>query len=79
MQKILEADSHKARCILVKYFMKAETTRLSTKKSLQGLFSAKADESLSMPGSIPPEELISDEPEEATKSSPFYDEPDAFQ
>lgn len=79
MQKILEADSHKARCILIKYFMKAETKRLNTKKSLKGLFSTRTDASASMPGPIPPEEMITDEPEEVKKSSPFYDEPDAFQ
>jgi hypothetical protein len=81
MQKVLEAENHKARCRLLKYFIKAETTRLSTKKSLKGLFASETDASLAVPGNIPPEEMITNEPEEVakSKSSTFFDEPDAFQ
>ena len=80
MQKILEADNHKSRCRLVKFFMQAEATRLNTKKSLKGLFATgMADASLTVPGTVPPEEMIRDEPEEPAKSSTFYDEPAAFQ
>lgn len=78
MQKILEADSHKARLRLMKYFMKSEITRLNTKKSLKGLFAMRADATSTVSKSMPPEEMIPSEPEEA-KSSTFYDEPDAFQ
>jgi hypothetical protein len=81
MQKILEAEDHKARCRLLKYFMEAEVTRLSTKKSLQGLFSSSGrdDESTTdTSSSIPPEEMISQEKKDS-KSPTFFDEPDAFQ
>jgi len=81
MQKILEAENHKARCKLLKYFMEAEVTRLSTKKSLQGLFSSSGS-NVSMAGSssdIPPEEMMTQEKEDAKRSPTFFDEPDAFQ
>ncbi|KAG7341131.1 Lon family ATP-dependent protease [Nitzschia inconspicua] len=84
MQKILEADGHAARCRLLKYFMTAELERLTTKKSLQGVFSSKggsSDASLESSSFIPPEEMITDDDmKSAEKKSPtFYDEPDAFQ
>jgi hypothetical protein len=81
MQKILEAEDHKARCRLLKYFIQAEVTRLSTKKSLQGLFSSVGSDfesSIQGASSIPPEEMISEE-EKDLKSPTFFDEPDAFQ
>ena len=81
MQKIIEAEDHTARCKLLKYFMQAEITRLSTKKSLMGLFSSE-DSSVEEEG-IPADEMIPkvEEVEEATetKTSSFFDEPDAFQ
>ena len=87
MQKMLEAEDHKARCRLLKYFMQAEITRLTTKKSLQGLFSTTSDGSAAsmaanVSAAIPPEEMVADvakEVEEAQTSSTFFDEPDAFQ
>jgi len=80
MQKIIEAEDHTARCKLLKYFMQAETTRLSTKKSLMGLFSSDGESDSTDDDGFPADEIISstDEAEE-TKSSSFYDEPDAFQ
>lgn len=82
MQKILEADGHAARCKLLKYFMTAELERLTTKKSLKGVFSPKgsmADAALEASSAIPPEEMITDEKTLEKKSPTFYDEPDAFQ
>ena len=80
MQKIIEAEDHSARCKLLKYFMQAETTRLSTKKSLMGLFSSDGDSDSTVEEGIPADELISSTEEaEETKSSTFFDEPDAFQ
>lgn len=80
MQKIIEAESHSDRCKLLKYFMQAETTRLATKKSLKGLFSSQGESLSTVEEGIPADEMLSstDEAEE-TKSSGFYDEPDAFQ
>jgi hypothetical protein len=84
MQKILEADDHKARCKLLKYFIEAELTRLNTKKSLQGLFSSSSRESTSLANDtssgIPPEEMITQQEKGDSKKTPtFFDEPDAFQ
>jgi hypothetical protein len=87
MQKMLEAEDHKARCKLLKSFVQSEIVRLSTKKSLRGLFSSSGDASsssfiASASADIPPEEMVTDdikEPEEAQMSSTFFDEPDAFQ
>ena len=58
MQKILECPDHTARLLLVRSFVEAETKRLTTKKTITGMFSgeAKVDESL-----FPPEEQISDD------------------
>lgn len=83
MQKVLEADDHAARCKLLKYFMQAEATRLSTKKSLMGLFSSDSDSLTMEEDGIPADELIpsteSKTEEEDKKPSSFFDEPDAFQ
>ena len=43
MQKILEAEDHKARCRLLKYFMDAERKRLESKRTLQGIFASGSD------------------------------------
>ncbi len=80
MQKIIEAEDHTARCKLLKYFMKAETTRLSTKKSLMGLFSSDSESDSTVDEGIPADEMISEEEEPTqTKTSSIFDEPDAFQ
>eukprot|EP00535_Pseudo-nitzschia_heimii_P000452 CAMPEP_0197174120 /NCGR_PEP_ID=MMETSP1423-20130617/781_1 /TAXON_ID=476441 /ORGANISM="Pseudo-nitzschia heimii, Strain UNC1101" /LENGTH=464 /DNA_ID=CAMNT_0042623017 /DNA_START=168 /DNA_END=1562 /DNA_ORIENTATION=+ len=80
MQKIIEAKSHSERCKLLKYFMQAETTRLATKKSLKGLFSSEGESLSTVEEGIPADEMLSStKDEEETKSSSFYDEPDAFQ
>ena len=81
MQKILEAQDHKARCRLLKYFMDAETKRLESKKSLKGLFSSSSA-TLAPGAAIPPEEMITDDVKsspEARPSATFFDEEDAFQ
>lgn len=52
MQKLLEADDHDARCNLLKFFIDAERKRLSTKKTLTGMFAGKTA------GSIPAEERL---------------------
>jgi hypothetical protein len=78
MQKIIEVDDHKARCKLLKYFMQAEMRRLTTKKTLQGLFSSDSDAVLDEEvKNIPSDEMISSTETEEKKS--FFDEPDAFQ
>jgi hypothetical protein len=88
MQKMLEAEDHKSRCRLLKYFIQAETTRLTTKKSLRDLFSTASDVSgapLSAGATsdmLPEDNKATDEARERedAKSSPtFFDEPDAFQ
>lgn len=82
MQKVLEANDHTERLLLVRNFMEAETKRLGTKRALQGMFSGKTTLS---DASIPAEEQLSEEEEEeeeseAAKPSNFFnDEPDAFQ
>merc|ERR1712157_111393 len=45
MQKILEANTHKHRLGLLKYFVDAERKRLEAKKTLQGMFFAKDTDS----------------------------------
>lgn len=78
MQKIIEAEDHKARCKLLKYFMQAEMRRLTTKKTLQGLFSSDSDTVLDEEvKNIPSDEMISSTETDEKKS--FFDEPDAFQ
>lgn len=42
IQKILEAKDHKARCLLLKYFMDAEKKRLDAKSTLQGMFAGNS-------------------------------------
>jgi hypothetical protein len=81
MQKILEASNHEARCKLLNFFFNAERRRLTTKKSLQRLFSGESAASES--AEIPPEETISDN-DNVRRTKPesksiFFDEPDAFQ
>jgi len=73
MQKIIEAEDHKARCQLLKYFMQTEVNRLTTKKTLQGLFSSDDDTAVSDQDLEVLTEI------EEKKSSGFFDEPDAFQ
>mmetsp|Transcript_50573 Transcript_50573/g.54693 ORF Transcript_50573/g.54693 Transcript_50573/m.54693 type:complete len:457 (+) Transcript_50573:112-1482(+) len=74
MQKIIEAEDHKARCKLLKYFMQTEVNRLTTKKTLQGLFSSDDDT-----GALSDQNLKASTETEEKKSSGFFDEPDAFQ
>jgi hypothetical protein len=84
MQKILEAEDHRARCKLLTYFMNLETRRLESKKTLQGLFSTSGSTSADEKD-MPAEEMISEDtklPESSeTSSSPstFFDDEDAFQ
>ena len=81
MQKILEAQDHKARCRLLKYFMDAETRRLESKKSIKGLFSSSTT-TLAAGTTIPPEEMITDDAVSSSETRPsatFFDEEDAFQ
>jgi hypothetical protein len=82
MQKMLEAEDHKARCNLLKYFIDTEKRRLSTKSVLQGLFSTGGGDSVS-DASMPREEMISDDEKlselEKKPNSKFFDDEDAFQ
>ena len=81
MQKIIEAKDHTARCKLLNYFMQAETKRLETKKSLQGLFSSDSDTVLAENDidNIPTDEMLPSTTESDEKKSGFYDEPDAWE
>lgn len=81
MQKILEAEDHKARCRLLKYFMEAETRRLESKKTLKNIFSRTSSATTSDEPSFPKEEMVSDLPSEpkSSPSSTFFDDEDAFQ
>lgn len=81
MQKLLEGDDHEARCTLLKHFVDAERKRLSTKKSLAGIFSGVMGDSAS---SIPEEEKLEapkakdDDDDKDSSTSIFTDEPDAW-
>jgi hypothetical protein len=80
MQKILEADDHKARCRLLIYFMNAETRRLESKKSLKGLFSTDSSSTDIVTQDIPREEMLSEDSDDKPESqASAYDDPDAFQ
>jgi hypothetical protein len=71
MQKILEAPDHTARLQLLRCFIEAESRRLSTKKSLQDLFSSAPSTGLS---GMPLEELV-----DAPSTASYFEEDDAFQ
>ena len=89
MQKILEADDHHARLKLLKFFIEAEKKRLSTKKTLQGMFSGgAASTDAAIPAEERMEEPVAEKPKPVEKksseqdtpsSSIFFDEDDAFQ
>ncbi|CAJ1959159.1 unnamed protein product [Cylindrotheca closterium] len=85
MQKILEADGHKERLSLLKYFMNAETRRLQSKKTLKGIFSGDsssvtAEEPAAPPSKSKEEKSSKDGSKSEDESNPsFFDEPDAFQ
>lgn len=86
MQKLLEGEDHDARCKLLKHFIDAERKRLSTKKSLTGMFAGNTAGS----SSIPAEERLTttasekDENDKKGKDSSegsksiLTDEPDAW-
>lgn len=80
MQKLLEAKDHSERLKLMRFFVEAETKRLTTKKALQGMFAtASKDEPVkdAIPDlNIAPKEELTSSSE--TKFSSF-DDPDAFQ
>lgn len=85
MQKILEAEDHKARCNLIRYFIDAERKRLEARKVLKGMFNAPtAPESEPI---TPTVEAVEEKAGEDVKEnvappesrSLFTDEPDAFQ
>lgn len=88
MQKILEAEDHHSRLMLLKYFIEAETKRLSTKKTLQGMFSGAASADAKIPAEERMEDPKAEKPkpvekksseQEKPSSSIFFDEDDAFQ
>lgn len=86
MQKLLETETHEERCKLLQFFIDAERKRLSTKKSLAGMFAGTTADS----SSIPEAERLSPTPEKEEKVTPppaesaespksiFTDEPDAW-
>ncbi len=74
MQKILEAESHKKRVNIVRYFVDAECKRLQAKTALRGMFST--------PTEGEKEEKIQDTSnldKQSRGGSVLFDEPDAFQ
>lgn len=71
MQKLLETESHEDRCKLLRFFVDAERKRLSTKKSLTGMF-AGTTAGLS---SIPEEERLGKTPEKSEEEDPDEDPP----
>lgn len=80
MQKLLEAKDHSERLKLMRFFIDAETKRLTTKKTLKGMFAtASKDEpikdELTAKDNSPKKELKSTS---ETKFS-IFDDPDAFQ
>lgn len=84
MQKILEAEGHKDRLRLLKYFMEAETNRLKSKKTLKGIFSADSRSVLAeepeTPSKATEKRSSTDDSKSSGESNPsFFDEPDAFQ
>ena len=81
MQKLLETESHEERCTLLQHFIDAERRRLSTKKSLAGMFSGTTA-GLS---SIPDEERLEATDDDSSDGdslggtkSIITDEPDAW-
>ena len=82
MQKILEAEDHEARCKLLKFFIDAERKRLSTKKSLKGMFSSDGSSNVdlaALESAMPDEERIVSDQSPTNPRSIMTDEPDAFQ
>jgi Lon protease-like protein len=91
MQKILEAEDHKARCNLLRHFIDSERKRLSARNLLRGMFSGSPigmDEKI--PESIKAETLdalealanpVDDNDDESVVKSQsiFTDDEDAFQ
>ncbi|CAB9501368.1 ATP-dependent protease La (LON) domain [Seminavis robusta] len=84
MQKLLETESHEARCKLLQFFVEAERKRLATKKSLAGMF---AGETAGSSADIPEEERLgpsssskssSSDDSSASSKSILTDEPDAW-
>lgn len=88
MQKLLETESHEARCKLLRFFVDAERKRLSTKKSLAGMFAGDTAELSSIPEAerLAPKSEKSDDKEEDDDNTPptegsqsiITDEPDAW-
>jgi hypothetical protein len=89
MQRILEAEDHTERLKLVRAFIEAEVKRLTTKRTLRGVFLSSDSEksaAVAATGTIPPEEQIPDastlpKMDDTSVSKPLstFDEPDAFQ
>lgn len=85
MQKLLETESHEARCELLHFFIEAERKRLSTKKSLTGMFAGTTagvsaipeEERLASPEKVEKEEKETGS-SQGPQSSIFTDEPDAW-
>lgn len=80
MQKLLEAKDHSERVKLMQYFIDAETKRLTTKKTLKGMFATASLEQvvkdeIPVKDDTPKEELKNS----STSSFSMFDDPDAFQ
>jgi hypothetical protein len=74
MQKILEAESHKKRVKIVRYFVDSECKRLQAKTALRGMFSSPVEEEKD--NKI---EDMSKIDKQSRGGSVLFDEPDAFQ
>lgn len=84
IQKILEADDHKERLGLVRYFVDAERKRLEARKVLQGMFTAGDDQSIITEELLVEDSLdsiddeIDDDDSTSGSGSIFFDD-DSFQ
>lgn len=81
MQKLLEAKDHSERLKLMQYFIDAETKRLTTKRTLQGMFATASLEEVVkdelLPKIDPPKEEL--KKSSSSSASSIFDDPDAFQ
>uniref|UniRef100_A0A7R9ZIQ4 Lon N-terminal domain-containing protein n=2 Tax=Craspedostauros australis TaxID=1486917 RepID=A0A7R9ZIQ4_9STRA len=88
MQKILEAPDHRARCLLLTFFVESETRRLGTKKRVANIFSG-LNAAMEDDSSVPEEERIATaeslessmptKEDKGNTKSIYLDEPDSFQ
>ena len=81
MQKILEAENHTERVLLMKYFVDSEKKRLQARKTLKGVFSGASSTSFDSPSQETEERrrVQSQKEIESRSKSQFFDDDDAWQ